>query len=221
MAIDPNEGTRVWDYFVRLENGVAKEISLAPLSYKTSTGERPTDEWLVTDGFVGYVDPGKPSYDKYKQKVIKHDLSTLPIVNNVITQTYETVNLEGEELASATVKLREAINAERERRISLGCVVNVGGVGAISIKGAAEDMRNLTNLGQIANMSIMAGSSAPIYFRDNDNVMHALTPTQMSQLWQKAVYYVSLIYQASWEIKEMNPIPTDIDNEQYWPAQVI
>lgn len=221
MAIDPNEGTRVWDRFVRLENGIAKEITVAPLYFRTATGERPTDEWLVTDGYVGYIDPGKPIINKYRQKVIKHALETLPIVNNVITQTYEIDTLEGEELATAIRALKDAINTERERRISDGCTINVDGIGGIPIRGTAEDMRNMTNLGQIANMSLISGSTTPVSFRDNDNVMHVLTPTQMSQLWQKAVYYVSLVYQSSWTLKELTPIPTDYENDQYWPPKSI
>lgn len=221
MAIDPNEGTRVWDRFVRLENGIAKEITVAPLYFRTATGERPTDEWLVTDGYVGYVDPGKPIINKYRQKVIKHALETLPIVNNVITQTYEIDTLEGEELAIAIRSLKDAINTEREKRISDGCIINVDGIGGVPIRGTAEDMRNMTNLGQIANMSLISGSTTPVSFRDNNNVMHVLTPTQMSQLWQKAVYYVSLVYQSSWALKELNPIPTDYENDQYWPPKSI
>lgn len=220
--IDPNVGTREWDTFVKLdENGVPVEITFAPLYFKTSTGERPTDEWLVTDGYVGYIDPGKPVINKYTQKVIVHPLQSLSIVNNVITQTYEVDTLEGAELAAATASHREAINAEREKRISEGCSISVDGVGNIPIRGAAEDMRNLTNMGQVANMSIISGSTTPVYFRDNNNFMHALTPTQMSQLWQKAVMYVGLIYQASWTIKDMNPIPLDYDNDQYWPPKSI
>lgn len=220
--IDPNVGTREWDTFVKLdENGVPIEITMAPLYFKTSTGERPTDQWLVTDGYVGYVDPGKPNYNIFTQKVIKHPLQSLTIVNNVITQTYEVDTLEGAELAAATAMHRERINAEREKRISEGCDIFVDGVGNIPIRGAAEDMRNLTNLGQVANMSIISGSTAPVYFRDNNNVMHALTPTQMSQLWQKAVTYVGIIYQASWEIKDMTPIPLDYEDDKYWPLKSI
>lgn len=221
MAIDPNEGTRVWEYFVRLNNGVAQEITRVPMTFRTSTGERPTDEWLVTDGYIGYTDPGKPIYNPYREKVITHSLQSLPIVNNLITQTYEVATLVGEELDIATAKLRVAINTERERRISDGCTANIDGVGAIPIKGGSEDMRNMTNLGMIANLSIMAGSNTPIYFRDNNNAMHALTPTQMSQLWQKAIYYVSLVYQASWALKEISPLPTDYDLDSYWPDKVV
>lgn len=221
MTIDPNEGTRVWDCFVRLENGVANEITVAPLYYRTATGERPTDEWLVTDGYVGYVDPGKPLYDKYRQKVITHSLQNLPIINNVITQTYEIDTLEGEELNQANRELKNAINVERERRIAVGCTIIVDGAGNIPIRGTPEDMRNLTNLGQIANISIISKNDMSITFRDNDNVMHVLTPTQMSQLWQKAVQYVSMVYQSSWILKETNPIPTDYDNDKYWPQKNI
>lgn len=219
MAINPNEGTRNWDSFVKLSaNGAPIEVTYAPLTFRTDTGERPTDEWLVTDGYVGYINPGAPNYNKFIQKVIKTPLNQLPIVNNVITQTYTVDTLEGAELEAGNARYSTAVNAERERRIELGCDINVDGVGPIPIRGTSEDMRNLTNLGQVANMSLISGNNTPIPFRDNDNVMHMLTPSQMSQLWQKAITYVSMVYQASWVIKAASPRPYDFDQDKYWPT---
>lgn len=220
--IDPNVGTREWDAFVKLDaNGAPLEISYAPLTYKTSTNERPTDEWLVQDGYVGYIDPGKPLHNRFTHKVTAKPLYSLPIVNNVITQEYEIDTIEGADLEIATEQFSKAVNNEREHRISLGCLITVDGVGAIPIRGEPEDMRNLTNLGQVANMSLFTGVTTPIAFRDNDNVMHMLTPMQMSQLWQKAVMYVGMVYQASWALKEIRPFPASVSDNAYWPSKSI
>lgn len=223
MTQDPNVGTRDWTKFVRVSaNNRPEEITYAPYTFKTSTGERPTDEWLVTDGYRGYIESERPKYQKYSQKIIVTPLTELTLQpNNVFIQTYSIANLSGNELVTAIEKHKEDINVERERRISLGCNVAVTGAGHIPIKGAPEDMRNLTNLGQAANFAIILGDTTPIPFRDDLNIIHTLTPAQMSELWRKAVTYVSMIYQASWDLKDSDPIPTDYQNDNYWPNGTI
>lgn len=220
MAQDPDVGTRNWNIFVKVENGVPQEVTLVPMTYLTSTGKRPTDEWLVENGYCGYEKPAKPPYDQYSQKLIVTPVNQLKIgANNVVVQTYTVKNLVGEELIEATEKLKKDINFERERRIN-GCIIMVDGTN-IPIKGTPEDMRNLTNLGQLANLYIVTNNTTTIPFRDNNNVVHELTPLQMSTLWQKSVMYVSAVYQASWDLKESNPMPHDFANDLYWPNKEV
>lgn len=219
-TIDPNVGSRVWTKFVLMEGNTVSRISGAPSTFRTSTGERPTDEWLVTDGYRGYIDNGLPAYNKYEQKVIQTPFSQLRVeANNVVVQTYSVVTLSDSEKDEAKIILKNEINEERERRIASGCIVSVANVGNISIKGTNEDMRNLTNLGQLSNMYILTNQSAIIPFRDNDNIIYNLTPSQMSYVWQKAVGYVSALYQASWTMKDMNPLPQDFTQNSYWPSR--
>jgi hypothetical protein len=104
------------------------------------------------------------------------------------------------------------INAERQRRIVAGRVVN-----GVRVTGRDVDARNLMSLALIAQMRIAAGdTTTPTTFRDGDNVDHALTPPQILTMWQESAAFVSAIYQASWDIKAMNPIPVDFAADQYW-----
>lgn len=221
-TIDPNVGNRIWTSFVLVEGNTISRISGAPLTFRTSTGQRPTDEWLVTDGYRGYVDNGPPQYNRYEQKVIKTPLQNLKIeANNVVVQTYTIATLSSDEKIIADATLCEDINAERERRINFGCTISVSNVGNVAIRGTNEDMRNLTNLGQLANMYILTNQNITIPFRDDNNVIHSLNPTQMSFVWQKAVQYVSSLYQASWTMKDKKPLPQDFTNDINWPSRNI
>ena len=218
--VDPNVGNRIWTQFVLIENGKISRLSNAPLNFKTSTGQRPTDEWLVEDGYRGYVDNGPPIYDRYKQKVIKTPLAELTVdKNNLVTQTYKVVGLTSSELIEMDDVIRNEINMERNNRINSGCNVTISGVGTVSIKGGDEDTRNLTNLGQLANLFLSTNNNTMITYRDNNNIVYELTPAQMSELWKKTVFYVTSVYQASWNMKDMNPLPTDYTKDSYWPSK--
>lgn len=110
------------------------------------------------------------------------------------------------------------VNAERERRILAGTTVTVPGIGSIPVQGRDEDARNLQALGFAASLRIGAGDAATLTtFRDAENFDHDLTPPQILALWQGAADYVSAVYQASWALKEMAPIPADYSNPSYWP----
>lgn len=220
--VDPNVGNRNWTQFVTVENGKPKEITSSPLFYRTDTGQRPTDEWLAAEGFRGYIYVYPPTYDPYEQKIVQTSIDKLKIeANNVVIQTWQVLPLSNDEKALKIEELKDKINLEREERIRRGANVSVQGAGTIPLRGELEDMRNITNLGQLANMYISSNTSANIPFRDNDNITRTLTPTQMSELWQKTVAYISSLYQASWNIKELSPIPKDYSDNKYWPDRNI
>lgn len=112
----------------------------------------------------------------------------------------------------------DAVNAERERRILAGTAVPVLGIGEIPVQGRDEDTRNLQGLGMAALARLMVGDSGTVTaFRDASNVMHNLTPPQVLDLWRKSAAYVEQVYQASWTIKAMTPIPVDFADDSYWP----
>ena len=113
----------------------------------------------------------------------------------------------------APVVTSEDVNAERQRRIAAGGVIN-----GVRVTGRADDARNLMSLALIAQMRIAAGdTTTPTTFRDGDNVDLELTPPQIVTMWQESAAYVSAIYQASWDIKAMDPIPADFTADQFWP----
>ena len=109
---------------------------------------------------------------------------------------------------------RAAINAERQRRIVGGTVIN-----GVRVTGRDEDARNLTNLALAAQMRLAAGDTTTItIFRDGDNVDHELTPAQVIALWQGSAAFVSALYAASWAIKAQDPLPPDVTVDALWTA---
>jgi len=107
-----------------------------------------------------------------------------------------------------------AVNAERQYRIITGKVID-----GVYVTGRDEDARNLTNLALAAQMRIAGGDTATLtVFRDGDNVDHSLTPPQVLSLWQQSAAYVSALYEASWSIKAMDPLPLDVAADELWPT---
>jgi hypothetical protein len=216
---DPEVGNRIWTKFVLLDgNGTPFRVSDAPSTFIGPSGQRPTDEWLIEDGYRGYIDVLPPSYNKYEEKLIRTPIPDLPIeANNVIIQTFTVETLTPEEKSDMVEVLKQDINLDRDLRIVSGCTVAIANVGNLMITGHADDMRNLSNLGQLANMYIASNTNVTIPFRDDTNTIYSLTPEQMSYLWLKAVAYVSALYQASWNLKDSDPVPQDYQNPAYWP----
>ena len=105
-----------------------------------------------------------------------------------------------------------AVNAERQRRILAGTVID-----GVHVTGRDEDALNLTNLALVAQLRIAGGDmTTPTVYRDGNNVDHELTPPQMLALWQQSAEYVSALYAASWAIKAMDPMPEDVTADALW-----
>lgn len=114
--------------------------------------------------------------------------------------------------ANADRSLRDGINAERQRRILAGTTVE-----GVRVTGTDNDTRNLMGLALGAQLRLAGGDNETITtFRDADNVDHELTPEQVLNLWQKSTAFVSMLYQKSWEIKALEPIPPTYAAEKYW-----
>lgn len=112
----------------------------------------------------------------------------------------------------------DAVNAERERRIAAGTTVPVPGTAGIPVQGREQDVRNLLGLGMAALARMSQGDNVTLTpFRDATNAMHDLTPPQVFALWHLSAMYASAVYQASWAIKAMTPIPADFADDSYWP----
>ncbi len=107
-----------------------------------------------------------------------------------------------------------AINAERQRRIEAGTIID-----GVYVTGKDEDARNLTNLALAAQLRIASGDTVTItVYRDGNNADHELAPPQVLALWQQSAEYVSALYAASWAIKAMEPLPDDVAADGLWPA---
>lgn len=103
------------------------------------------------------------------------------------------------------------VNVERLRRITAGATFN-----GILVTGSNDDARNLTNLALAAQLAIASNTSTTFIFRDGNNIDHELTPVQMLGLWQQSATYVSKLYEKSWALKAMSPIPSDYTFDSYW-----
>ena len=110
-------------------------------------------------------------------------------------------------------ELARLINCERQRRIEVG-----KDFGGIWVTGSDRDQVNLLALKDTARDLQAAGIDAPIIpFRDGNNVEHMLTAGQIIDLANAGKAYVSAIYQASWTLKAMDPIPQDVKSDVRWP----
>lgn len=221
-TVDPNVGSRNWTSFVLIENGKPVRKSDAPLHFKTNSGLRPTDEWLAQDGYYGFIDSLPPTdYNKYEQKAIKVPFDKLIIDPDsyTVTQRWSIVDMTAEEKLEALEVLKNDINELRDGKIKAGCSIKVTGiVPMLYISGSDENIRNISNLAQLAMFQSSMGVSSTIPFRDDKNVIYDLTPAQVIEMWQKSMNYVSSLYQVSWTLKDSNPIPQDFADQKYWPS---
>jgi hypothetical protein len=220
-SIDANVGNRVWTKFVLIEDGKPSRISDAPLYFRTSTGLRPTDEWLAQDGYRGFIDSIPPTnYNKYMQKAVKTPLQNLAIdpENNTVTQTWSIVDLTDSEKMDMIDALKDDINELRDRKIVAGCMITLTGISTpLQVGGTQDNIRNISNLAQMAMYQSSMGITTAVPFRDDKNVIYNLTPSQIIEMWQKSMQYISSLYQASWNLKDSNPVPLDFASQKYWP----
>lgn len=137
----------------------------------------------------------------------------IDLMANQASRRWNGTSLE-EYIPPAAQVTGDQVNAERQRRIAVGKVID-----GVHVTGSDEDARNLMSLAIGAQMRLAAGDNeTPTTFRDGDNVDHELTPTQLLSLWQQSAEYVSALYAASWALKGMEPIPADFAEDTHWPA---
>lgn len=128
-----------------------------------------------------------------------------PDPNTIVTAEQKT--------AEAALVMGASVNAERQRRIEAGKVID-----GVHVTGRDEDARNLMSLALAAQMRLAANDhETPTTFRDGGNVDHELTPTQLLSLWKQSAEYVSALYAASWALKATQPIPGDYTADAHWP----
>jgi hypothetical protein len=110
------------------------------------------------------------------------------------------------------------VDAERDRRILEGTIVSVPGIGPVRVEGREMDKENLQGLVMAASLLIGQGAGSEItYFRDADNIMHALTQQQIVALWVASSGFVGNMFAFGWFLKD-NPvgIPQDYTDDKYW-----
>jgi len=108
----PTQGTRKYNAFVK--DGV---ITTKPLSWVADDGLRPTDEWLVREGYYGYVEAPAPAYDRKTQRVEQVPLSQTTPVNGVITQAWRVVGLNPTEMIQAEDEAWSELRYTRDQKL--------------------------------------------------------------------------------------------------------
>lgn len=105
------------------------------------------------------------------------------------------------------------VNRERDRRLEAG-----KDFGGIWVTATERDKTNIMALSRMAEkLKVQGVTDAVIPFKDGKNVIHTLTPDQMIDLEDVGLAYLSEIYQASWKLKEMEPLPQDVTSDVHWP----
>lgn len=123
--------------------------------------------------------------------------------------------------AAKRMQLRDEINAERERRESLGLVYQFpdGQKGTIQMRNAT-DFRNIAGLTSAATILTMQGVTNPVLsFTDAENIRHAMTPAQMISMGIAVQQRISVLYSASADIKTdlATDDPDTFDITLNWP----
>lgn len=121
--------------------------------------------------------------------------------------------------AEARAATRDAITAERVRRIEAGCLLTIDGLpDPVALQGRPEDMQTLHGLATAAQLRIGQGEGDRLTpFRDRDNADHLLTQAQVLDLWSKGAEWIEANYTASWALKDAVPIPEDWLADRHWP----
>ena len=115
--------------------------------------------------------------------------------------------------------LKEKVDAERDRRIALGQTVTLSDGRTIKVQTKTED--DFMALDRLQNKalaySLMQKPDVKMSLRDADNQMHELTASQMIELRELVDWEVQAIYEASWQLKDLSPIPENFADEKFWP----
>ncbi|HEX5933049.1 MAG TPA: hypothetical protein VFY63_02680 [Pseudorhizobium sp.] len=113
----------------------------------------------------------------------------------------------------------EDVDAEHDRRATVGRVFEVAGYGSIALEGSLRTQTVLLALKDTARDLQAAGVTDPVlFFTDRDNGDHNLTPDQVVDLVDQGKAYMQALHEAKRAIKAMEAIPPDYADDGRWPA---
>jgi hypothetical protein len=111
-----------------------------------------------------------------------------------------------------------AVLSERDRRIDLGTSISVTGIGPMPVSGRPQVQADLTSLVTAAQIAQAAGNTTATFpFRDEARVNHALTASQVIELYMAGVAWLGAVRQAAWTLLDANPAPADVTADALWP----
>jgi hypothetical protein len=123
-------------------------------------------------------------------------------------------------VGGAPVPTTDDVNTERALRIEAGTDISIPGYAVlVALQGREKDQISLLGLKDAALLRISAGdTTTKTKFRDRENTDHQLTPPQMVTMWQLGAAWLQAMHEASWALKDANPIPDDFAGDEWWPA---
>lgn len=226
MVDNPDIGTRNWSAFVRMEGSLPVEIDNRPLSWRTASGQRPTDEFLAEhEGYYGLIETTAPTFNPKTHKAVRFPLGAAQIDHALYTVTpmWAVVELNADELAEARRAEERAVDDERDRRIH-GGLIFAGRV----FQTRLEDQKRIAGAGTLALAAIVQGAQvgdlrwhggdSDFEWIAADNTVMAMDAQTVFAFGQKAATWERDHVFAARTLKSMEVIPADFVDDSYWPA---
>lgn len=218
--MNPDQGTRKHNFFVKLEKGRVVGFDNSPLRWRTNSGERPTDEWLKSQepAYYGWVETKPPVIDPATHKRVEEKLTSLnpDHENGTVTQKWRKVKLTPEEVEEHTRRMREAVNVQRDIRMNDPVKVVLSDDKTFRVDIGGDSRNNIALLTSTALAKKAINNIDPISFRDADNNDWDLSNEDIIEMSILVSKHIEDLHIKARNIKEKDPIPSNFSDDIYW-----
>ncbi len=119
-------------------------------------------------------------------------------------------------ISAAPAPTGGAVDLERDRRRNLVLAVTTSPTGAFQVNMDDTAQANIQGLATAGLYLSSAAPTQPTPFRDYANVTHNLLPSELVSMGLQVMSHISTLYQKSWALKAMNPVPANYTDDGYW-----
>jgi hypothetical protein len=122
---DPVEGSRVHAEFFDITN---RKIDHSVLGWRVGAGQRPSDEYLGSQGFFGVVRTPQPVVNPRTQRAKAVPMAMWPVDNatKTVTETWVVETLGEDDIAQMTKERTAAVRLERDARLRASDFTQLG-----------------------------------------------------------------------------------------------
>lgn len=170
-----------------------------------------SDDDLAAAGLFKAVDPGIPD----------GKIATgfrVEVIDGVLTIVYDLQDAPSPPIDPATLPVTsQEIAQEVERRIAMPLTVQGLSVDSFQINMDAPSQRNLQGLASVGMYLSAVAPGTITAFRDYANVQHDLLPSDLVAMGLQVAGRIQAVYEASWALKAIDPIPKNYADDSYWP----